>query len=357
MSSYLHQKGIERGLAVSGAFEITSRCNFNCSMCYVHNETQDALSAEQWLNLGSQARDAGLLFLLITGGEPLLREDFEKIYLGLQKLGFMISINTNGSLIKKYILLFKKHPPFRVNVSLYGGSDEAYKRLCKNACFETVTDNIKALCETGVDVRLNSVFTRDNESEIEKIVQLSKDMGLHLKSTAYAYPPVRLDDCFGVNPARTTPEEAGRCKVRCDLARFDRGEYARRAKAILNGSVSAVDMDCSREEHVRCRAGRASFWLTSEGVLRPCGMMTTPQAFPLRVGFAEAWEQIKAETEKITMPLECSTCARREICPVCPAICFAETGRFNGKPDYVCRMMESVVSRTEEELEKAEREL
>lgn len=107
MSSYLHQKGIERGLAVSGAFEITSRCNFNCSMCYVHNETQDALSAEQWLNLGSQARDAGLLFLLITGGEPLLREDFEKIYLGLQKLGFMISINTNGSLIKKYILLFK----------------------------------------------------------------------------------------------------------------------------------------------------------------------------------------------------------------------------------------------------------
>ena len=108
MVTYLHGKGIREGIPVSGTFELTQRCNFGCEMCYVHDCTQktDPLSAEDWISLAKQARDAGTVFLLLTGGEPLIRDDFEEIYRALAKMGFLISINTNGSLLEKYTRLF-----------------------------------------------------------------------------------------------------------------------------------------------------------------------------------------------------------------------------------------------------------
>ena len=108
MVRYLHEKGLQEGRPVSGTFELTQRCNFGCEMCYVHDCKQktDPLSAEDWLSLAQQAKDAGTVFLLLTGGEPLLRDDFEYIYRSLAKMGFLISINTNGSLLGRYTELF-----------------------------------------------------------------------------------------------------------------------------------------------------------------------------------------------------------------------------------------------------------
>ena len=82
MVKYLHDKGAREGIPVSGTFELTQRCNFNCEMCYVHDCKQktDPPTAEDWLNLAQQAKDAGTVFLLLTGGEPLIRDDFEEIY-------------------------------------------------------------------------------------------------------------------------------------------------------------------------------------------------------------------------------------------------------------------------------------
>ena len=99
-SRYIHAKGARLGLPIAGNFEITSRCNFNCKMCYIHdNAAQGELSAAEWIEIGRQAAGAGMVFLLITGGEPLIRKDFPEIYLGLKKLGLLISINTNASLL------------------------------------------------------------------------------------------------------------------------------------------------------------------------------------------------------------------------------------------------------------------
>jgi len=89
-------------IPVSGTFSITPRCNLHCKMCYVCNPTEkvgDELSGEQWLDIAKQARDAGMLFLLITGGEPLLHRDFWDIYTGVKKLGLYITLNSNGTTI------------------------------------------------------------------------------------------------------------------------------------------------------------------------------------------------------------------------------------------------------------------
>jgi sulfatase maturation enzyme AslB (radical SAM superfamily) len=165
-SAYLHARAEAKGVPVSGTFELTSRCNFNCRMCYVHNMDCSKMSeekpAEWWINLGKKAASEGVVFLLITGGEPLLRKDFKEIYTELSKLGLMISINTNGSLLCGEIAeLFKKIPPTRLNISLYGASDETYEKFTGAPYFTKVLDNIKLLKSYGVDIRLNVSITED----------------------------------------------------------------------------------------------------------------------------------------------------------------------------------------------------
>ena len=85
LSTYLHSRGGKLGLPIGGTFELTPRCNFDCPMCYVHRKENDAdarsreLTTQQWISLAQQATDAGMVFALLTGGEPFLRKDFFEI--------------------------------------------------------------------------------------------------------------------------------------------------------------------------------------------------------------------------------------------------------------------------------------
>ena len=100
---YLTQKCSKLGIPVSGIFELTPRCNLKCKMCYVRLTKEQMaplgkeLTADQWIELGRQCKDAGMAFLLITGGEPTIRKDFCEIYSALSQMGLSIVINTNAT--------------------------------------------------------------------------------------------------------------------------------------------------------------------------------------------------------------------------------------------------------------------
>ena len=80
--------------------------------------------------LAREAKDKGMVFALLTGGEPFVRKDFFEIYEAMKDMGLMISINTNGSMLKGEIRRrLIENPPFRINVSLYGGCIETYKNM------------------------------------------------------------------------------------------------------------------------------------------------------------------------------------------------------------------------------------
>lgn len=86
---------------------------------------------EEWIDLAKQMADAGVLFLLLTGGEPLLFPGFKKLYMELKNLGMILTINTNGTLIdEEWADFFAKNRPRRINITLYGSDDTAYETLC-----------------------------------------------------------------------------------------------------------------------------------------------------------------------------------------------------------------------------------
>ncbi len=348
LSSYLHSKAIQNGIPVAGTFELISRCNFRCEMCYVHEgcEQTDTFSTDDWLKMGEEAKKAGTLFLLLTGGEPLIRKDFAELYLQLQKMGFLVSLNTNGSLVHNYIDLFKNSPPSRVNISLYGTDDDTYEALCKVRMYSQVVENIKLLKSFGVGVKLNAVFTKENRHQMKEIIDTANEIGVPINTTAYAYPQVRLNDSFGENRGRMSAFEAAKCTLECELHRFKGTDFLPRGEKILakcNGKSG---------DGVQCRAGRSSFWLTSEGIMQACGMLPEIRADVKELGFAAAWQSVLEQTRKIHSPKECLTCKYADICKSCVAMCFAESGDFEKKPEYVCEMAKTLYHLTEEKMKE-----
>ena len=360
LSEYLHAKRARLGLPVAGNFELTARCNFNCPMCYVHMSGSDIekqggeLNADEWLSIAEQAQKRGMVFVLLTGGEPLLRKDFFEIYEGMKKLGLLISINSNGSLIEGDILeRFAENPPFRFNISLYGSSDETYMQMCKKPYFERVVNNIRKIKERGIDVRLNVSLTPCNCGDIEGIYRTADELGVHVKASSYMYPQIRPD--IGADAdSRMAPEEAARASVKCDTVRFSEEEFISRAKALEKGASDSGECAIDSEEGVSCRAGSSSFWITWDGKMLPCGMMPAPAAYPLQVGFDRAWQTILDETKKIRLPAECAACPKRKMCRVCAAVCVTETGGYDKAPVYVCRMTDEIIRASAQERERME---
>ena len=337
ITELLHRKGMRSGTPISGTFELTARCNFNCKMCYVHQQHPQGqeLTAAQWIAMGKEMADRGMVFLLLTGGEPFLRDDFAEIYLGLRRLGLMVSVNTNASLLNDEILAaFRQAPPARVNVSLYGGSEQTYSALCGNAAYATVTKNILRMQAAGIHVKLNATVNPYNASDIDVIYQFGTDHALSVRGTAYMYPPVRT--CKQNTFKRFSPKEAAEC-----MLKFREQNLTPEQIRSMSVSAEEVEDECATDGGpMRCRAGRTSFWVTWDGRMLPCGMFPTDGYSLLSNSFDVAWSRVRADVAQVVMPVECNSCSKREHCGACAASCLAENGDTRLKPDYICEMTE-----------------
>lgn len=210
------------GVPLSGTFELTPRCNFRCKMCYIHRAEHDAAaraaerSAAQWLALAEQCCREGTLMLLLTGGEPLLRPDFREIYTGCKRMGLVLSVNTNASLIDDDMVeLFAANPPRRVNITLYGASPETYGALCgSREAYARVVRAILNLQSAGVIVKLNFSVTPYNRHDAQAVYDFAAGHQLPLQAACYMFPPVRACEHGCYDADRISPDEAAEEKVR-----------------------------------------------------------------------------------------------------------------------------------------------
>ena len=346
LTEYLYRKATAAGVPLSGTFELTPVCNMDCKMCYVRmsRETQESIAplrtGHQWLELGRRAKEAGMLYLLLTGGEPFLHPDFRQIMEGLHKLGLLISINSNGTLIDESTVAWLKDcPPVRINISLYGTDDETYHRLCGNPQgFTQTTRAIRLLQEAGIPVKLNCSLTPYNAPQLEQMIAFAKENNLHIQVASYMFPPVRKDAAATGSNFRLTPEEAAWYMAYSQYLLVGRDRFLEEGCEIVD--VSDPNETCAElGDGSRCRAGRCSFWITWQGDMTPCGMFpadTAPNVFTQE--FSAAWEAVKAYTAGIRLPAPCSTCSAKDTCRACAAMVLSESGNFEKVPQYRCAM-------------------
>ena len=332
LTQYLHERARALHIPLNGTFELTPLCNMQCKMCYVRLEKQQQeaihplLTTEQWLNIAEQARARGLLYLLITGGEPFLRPDLPLLLQKLHEMGLLISINTNATLIdEETVAWLKETPPVRLNVTLYGASNETYGRLCANPKgFDQVRHALRLLKSAGLSVKLNCSVTPDN----------CEEEGFPIQATSYMFPPLRRDESQVGRNFRFSPEEAAYYAAKIEALSYGRERF-------LAASIDemAIGSDCADCGEILCQAGRASFWLTWDGRLMPCGMLEA-EGCPsiLEQNFSSAWDEICRRSEAIRLPSTCNGCEAKQTCMACAAMVYTESGCFNKAPAYRCAM-------------------
>lgn len=118
------------------SIELTENCNFHCIHCYMkmrENRTFKAMPFEDYCKILDWAKNNQVLFLTLTGGEPLLLSDFTQYYERAINEGFIVSVLTNVSMLTETaIQSLRKYPPRTVEISIYGMSNTIYQIMTGN---------------------------------------------------------------------------------------------------------------------------------------------------------------------------------------------------------------------------------
>ena len=346
----LFAKAARNRIPLYGVLELLPLCNLNCDMCYVHLSKQEMQSQgrlrslDEWISLAKQMKDAGTLFLLITGGEPLLFPQFKELYCALKDMGMILTLNTNGTLInEEWAEFFAKNKPRRINITLYGSKNETYENLCHmKDGFDKTIRGIELLKKYEIDVKINGSLVKKNFHDRMEIINIGEKYDIPVRIDTYMYPSVRERNHAYNNQARLDPEMAA--KARVEVLQREMGEevFAQYRKIRLDEAENTPEGEAIPGQ-MACRAGKSSFVVNWQGEMRSCVVLDKP-SIPLRdVEFEEAWKFTKKETESLRISARCSSCKLRKVCNTCVAAAIAETGKADGVPEYLCRYTEATV--------------
>jgi radical SAM protein with 4Fe4S-binding SPASM domain len=330
-------RAVSARVPVSGSFDLTYRCNLKCTHCYaghLSSQTQSEageLSTEAVLRLLSEAADAGCLSMLLSGGEPLLRTDFAEIYRGARRLGLIVTVFTNATLVTDAIVeLFKEFPPRLVEVSVYGATDQTCAAVTGVAeSHSRAWRGIRSLVDGGVRVGLKTMILRDNLHEVALLDQMARELGVSFRLDPLVTP--RLDGDRSPLIQRVDPSTAVALELGTEKRMSDASLFVERQSAI----VPTTDL-------YQCGAGAIGFHLDPQGVLRPCLMSRTVVFDAAALGFSTAWGSLTTLVGglKRDETSECITCGWRTTCGYCPGLLALEDDPVQHSSSYICRLGE-----------------
>jgi radical SAM protein with 4Fe4S-binding SPASM domain len=330
----LHQKAAECRQPLNGVFELTTRCNLACRMCFVRelaherNKRRAELKAHQWLSLGKEAVDAGTLFLLLTGGEVFLRPDFFDIYWPLARLGLVVTIFSNATLITADIAAkLASSPPASIELTLYGATETTYECVTGvRGSYRRCLAGIERLLKHDLRVAVRTTLTRDNVAELDAMNRLAAtEWGLTL-GAGWLLTPRRDGSSSEIAMQRLSVAEC----VELEMASFETRE----------GNAEFVhDRFSDGSRLFQCYAGRAGFAITGAGDMNACLELPLPAAQPLEIGFNQAWREVNAFVESAP-PLapSCVDCEAKPLCSLCPAWSMAEASSLQKPVPHLCAL-------------------
>jgi hypothetical protein len=163
------------------SYELNLGCNWACEHCYLGLKQYAGLCWSDRERLLNVFRDAGVLWLQLTGGEPLIDRLFCETYEAAWMLGMMLHISTNGSRLHnpRILGMLTRLRPYRITVSIYGATAATYDALVRRpGAFKLFSRGMAAAREAGLPLRLNIVLTRTNAHEETAMIRLAEHWGL-----------------------------------------------------------------------------------------------------------------------------------------------------------------------------------
>jgi len=331
------KKAAEQRIPLSGSLDLTSRCNLDCIHCFLGEDrtaSKKEFSVNQWLGIIDELTEAGCLYLLMTGGEPLLKRGFAEIYTHAKKNGLIVNIFTNGTLVDAdTVTLFKDLPPQAVEISLYGASRDAFESITgKTGSYERCLSGIRMLVDNDIRVKLKTVLMSGNIDEFHDIETIAAELNVPFRLDAAIFP--RLDHDKAPLDLRVAPEDAVKKEISDPVRLSQWREYYEKRKADI--------MWTANDPIYRCMAGVTNFHIDAYGRLKPCLMVDRINVDLSETSFLKGWTEVipQIRDRKAESGFQCAGCEKILLCGYCPAFFELETGREDVPSDYICKTAE-----------------
>lgn len=331
----LHLQVAGQRIPLSGSLEVTFRCNLRCRHCWVaHGHAGIAgkteLSLDEIDRILGEAADEGCLWLLLTGGEPLVRRDFPEIWTRAKRRGLLLTLFTNGTLLSPALAdALAEYPPFNLEITLYGATQGTYERVTGiPGSHRRCMHGIELLRERGIPFRLKTMVLTLNRHELAEMQTFAESLGVEFR-----YDPVVNAGADGSSDplvVRLSPREV----IEVENADGRRvGEWRS-----LYERMRPVPRD--RRYLYACGAGLQAFHIDPYGELSIC-MMTRHVAYDLRRGsFRQGWrEELARERFRAPEgPYPCGECRLLPICGQCPGWAIIESGQAQEPVAHLCQV-------------------
>ena len=340
--------------------ELTERCNNDCIHCCINRPANDAvarareMTTEQVKDILQQAAGLGCLRVRFTGGEPLLRPDFEELYIFARRLGLKVLLFTNARLITPYLAdLFTRIPPLvEIEITVYGMRQESYEAVTRApGSFAQFRRGVNLLLERNVPFAVKNALLPPNKHEIDEFEAWANTIPWMTTRPGYAMffdLRNRRDDAGKnqlIESLRASPQD-GLAVLARDEAKY-RKEMA---------EFSSKFMGPSGDQLFGCGAG-CGICVDAYGRAQPCigirapeltvdvvgaGLVPAPEGGHKGAPLADALDSFThLRALRAANPdylRRCAVCFLGGLCEQCPAKSWTEHGTLDTPVEYLCEV-------------------
>lgn len=321
----------ERNIPLNTLFELTYRCNLRCSHCYVSDPGGNELSTAEVKTILDQLADAGSLFLTLSGGEVMLRNDLFEICSYARDKSFVLKLFSNGTLIDREAAeRLAKAGIVDVGISLYGATAKSHELVTGiPGSFARTISAFGFLREAGVKATAKLLLMKHNIGGYDDAKALSESLGATFIFSYFIGP--RLDGSKGPCSLRVTD---------VDLSRILADGFLYSGVARIPESERVDLRGSTLRELPMCGAGRDTCSISPYADVFPCANLPVNAGNLRQKSFQEVWfgsaglENLRgahmADIEK------CNECRSIGYCGRCPGFALLEDGNMLGPSSFAC---------------------
>jgi heme b synthase len=326
------------------AWEITRKCNLNCVHCRAGSERgpyPGELSTANCLELLEEIREVGTPIVILTGGEPLLREDVFDLSQKGTDLGLRMVLATNGTLLRPELVERMKDSGIkRVSISLDGVDERQHDAFRKvPGAFKGSLEGIRLLKEGGVEFQINTTVTRHNIGNIENILDLSVELGAAAHHIFLLVPTGRARRMVDQEIEALEYERVlhwfyeMRDQVPLHLKATCAPHYYRILRQEARRKGEKVDYETYGLDAMTrgCLGGTSFVFVSNTGIVQPCGYLELNCGDLKQSTFPSVWHDsriFKQLRDFSTYKGKCGRCEYLRFCGGCRARAYEATGDF-----------------------------
>ena len=326
------------------AWETTRRCNLDCVHCRASSSRgpyPGELGEDKGREILRQIAGAGNPIIILTGGEPLLREDIFRLAQFGTGLGLRMVMATNGTMVTPEIARMMQNSGIkRVSISIDGANAADHDRFRKvPGAFEGALRGIEILKKAGIAFQINTTVTRHNARQIDKILKMAVDMGAVAHHIFLLVPTGRARDMVNQEIDAREYEKLlhwfydMREAVPLHLKATCAPHYYRilRQEALRKGEK--VDYDTYGLDAVTrgCLGGISFCFISHDGIVQPCGYLEQKAGDLKESPFGQIWEHsalFETLRNHAAYKGKCGRCEYLRFCGGCRARAFEATGDY-----------------------------